>query len=122
MRWGHGSVAAGGEGGARAAAGPPAAHQLAPDKRSPGRVQTMTKRELAICCAILERRGLRYRLQPWSSDGQAGVDLWFFTPGGIPIEVHAGSMWGFWTFLNLGKGTAVGARKQHQYVLMEDDV
>ena len=82
----------------------------------------MTKRELAICCAILERRGLRYRLQPWSSDGQAGVDLWFFTPGGIPIEVHAGSMWGFWTFLNLGKSTAVGARKQHQYVLMDEEV
>ena len=32
----------------------------------------MTERELAICCAILERRGLRYRLQPWSKDSQAG--------------------------------------------------
>ena len=82
----------------------------------------MTERELAICCAILEQRGLRYRLQPWSRDGQAGVALWFFTPGGIRIEVHAGSMWGFWIFLNLGKDRVVGARKQHQFALMEEEL
>lgn len=82
----------------------------------------MTKRELAICCAILERRGLRYRLQPWSSDGQAGVDLWFITPGGIPIEVHAGSLWGFWTFLKLGQGRAVGARTQHLFAFLEEEL
>ena len=76
-------------------------HQLAADKRGPGRGKTMTKRELAICCAILERRGLRYCPQPGSRDGQAGVVLWLFTPGGILIELHAGSMWGFRTFLNL---------------------
>ena len=82
----------------------------------------MTERELAICCAILEQRGLRYRLQPWSRDGQAGVDLWFFTPGGMLIELHAGSMWGFWTFLNLGKYRAVGASKQHQFALMQEEL
>ena len=81
----------------------------------------MTKRELAICCAILEWRGLRYRLQPGSRDGQASVALWFSTPGGIPVEVHAGSMWGFWTFLTLGQGRAVGARQQHQFDLMEKE-
>jgi hypothetical protein len=82
----------------------------------------MTERELAICCAILERRGLRYCPQPGSRDGQAGVALWFVTPGGIRIEVHAGSMWGFWTFLNLGKDRAVGASKQHQCEVMEAEL
>jgi hypothetical protein len=42
----------------------------------------MTERELAICCAVLERRALRYRLQPWSKDSQAGIVLWFVAPGG----------------------------------------
>jgi hypothetical protein len=82
----------------------------------------MTKCELAICCAILERRGLRYRPQPGSRDGQAGVALWFVTPAGIRIEVHAGSLWGFWTFLNLGKDRVVGARQQHQFALMDEEV
>jgi hypothetical protein len=81
----------------------------------------MTKRELAICCAILERRGLRYRPQPGSTDGQAGVALWFVTPGGIPIEVHAGSMWGFWTFLKLGQDRVGGARWLHLFALMEEE-
>jgi hypothetical protein len=82
----------------------------------------MTERELAICCAILERRGLRYRPQPGSRDGQAGVALWFVTPTGIRIEVYAGSMWGFWTFLNLGQDRVGGARQQHQFALMEEEL
>jgi hypothetical protein len=81
----------------------------------------MTKRELTSCCDILEQRGLRYHPRPRSRDGQAGVALWFFTPAGIRIKVHAGSMSGFWTFLNLAQGRALGARKQHQFDLMEEE-
>jgi hypothetical protein len=82
----------------------------------------MTERELAICCAILERRGLRYCPQPGSRDSQAGVTLWFVTPTGIRIEAHAGSMWGLWTFLKLGQDRVGGARQQHQFALMEQEL